>query len=153
MIPLDHISSNSDASLPNDDTSRHEHRKEHHAGLNNCKLSNHVRKVSTESVGSDLYTAGDSEISDSRVANSNGDNLLKVPGASTASISMEGDSDMHIPSEILVTLSPEERHTVNRVLITMRQRLVTANMDREVLLAKLNQEDAVTQYLTTKVCP
>lgn len=153
VISSNHISNNSDASLPNDDASRHEHGKEHHAELDNCKLSNHVRTFSTESVGSDLCSVRDSEISDSRVANSYGDNLLIFPGVSEASKSMNllADSDLHIPSEILVTLPPEERHAVTTVLVTMQQKLVTANTDMEVLLAKLNQEVSVKQYLTTKV--
>lgn len=152
VIPSDHITNSSNASLPNDDTSRHEHPKEHHAELNNCTLSNHVQTLSTGSVGSDPCSGRDSEISDSRAVKSNADNILKFPGAFKASKSMEADSDLHIPSDILVTLPPEERHVVNRVLVTMQQRLVTANTDREVLLAKLNQEVAVKERLTTKVC-
>lgn len=150
MIPLDHITNSSDASLPNDDTSRHEHRKEHHAEPNNFTLYNHVETLSTGSVGSHLVR--DSEISDSRAIKSNGDNLLTFPGASKASKSVDGDSDLHIPSEILVTLPPEERHAVNRVLVTMHQRLVTANTDREVLLVKLNQAVAIKERLTEEVC-
>lgn len=148
VIPSDHITNSSNASLPNDDTSRHEHPKEHHDELNNCTPSNHVLTLST---GSDLCSGRDSEISDSRAVKSNADNILKFPGAFKASKFMEADSDLHIPSEILVTLPPEERHAVNRVLVTMQQRLVTANTDREVLLAKLNQEVAVKERLTTKV--
>ncbi|KAK1360104.1 PX domain-containing protein [Heracleum sosnowskyi] len=151
VIPSDHITNSSNASLPNDDTSRHEHPKEHHAELNSCTLSNHAQTLSTGSVGSDLCSGRDSEISDSRAIKSNSDNILKFPGASKASKSMEADSDLHIPSEILVTLPQEERHAVNKVLVTMQQRLVAANMDREVLLAKLNQEGTVKERLTTKV--
>ncbi|XP_074344865.1 PX domain-containing protein EREX-like isoform X2 [Apium graveolens] len=151
VSPLDHITNSSDASLPSDDTSQHEHRKEHHAELNKGTLNNHVQTLSTGSVGNDLCSVSDSEISDSTAIKSIGDNILKFPGAFKASKSMEADSDLHIPSEILVTLPPAERHAVNRVLVTMHQRLVTTNTDREVLLAKLNQEVAVKERLTAEV--
>ncbi|KAL8103128.1 hypothetical protein AgCh_027600 [Apium graveolens] len=60
-------------------------------------------------------------------------------------------NNLHIPSEILVTLPPEELHAVNRVLVTMHQRLVTANTDKEVLLEKLKHEVAVKERLTAEL--
>ncbi|XP_017258854.1 PX domain-containing protein EREX isoform X1 [Daucus carota subsp. sativus] len=150
-VSSDHIINESDDSLHNDDTSLHEHIKEHHAQLDDCKMSNNVQTLSTKSGESDLCLVRNNGISDSGVANSTGDNSLKFPGASKASKSMEADSDLQIPSEILDTLPPEEHNAVNRVLDTIKQRLVAANADREVLLAKLNQEVSVKQYLTTKV--
>lgn len=152
-VSSDHIINESDDSLHNDDTSLHEHIKEHHAQLDDCKMSNNVQTLSTKSGESDLCLVRNNGISDSGVAKSTGDNSLKFPGASKASKSMEADSDLQIPSEILDTLPPEEHNAVNRVLDTIKQRLVAANADREVLLAKLNQEVSVKQYLTTKVCP
>jgi len=41
---------------------------------------------------------------------------------------------------------------LNRVLFTMQRRLVTAKTDMEDLIARLNQEIAVKDYLATKVC-
>ncbi|MQL81740.1 hypothetical protein Taro_014204, partial [Colocasia esculenta] len=45
----------------------------------------------------------------------------------------------------------DQRHKLNRILLTMQRRLVTAKTDMEDLIARLNQEIAVKEYLTTKV--
>jgi hypothetical protein len=46
----------------------------------------------------------------------------------------------------------DQRHKMNRVLLTMQRRLVTVKTDMEDLVSRLNQEIAVKDYLTTKVC-
>ncbi|KAK1575435.1 hypothetical protein Q3G72_005456 [Acer saccharum] len=89
------------------------------------KLDGHVRRLSTESVGSDLSSIRASEISNYGVSN------------------LFGDSSFDHPED--------QRLKLNRVLNTMQQRLATAKTDTEDLIARLNQEGAVRQFLTTKV--
>lgn len=50
----------------------------------------------------------------------------------------------------LVILPAEKQQKMNRLLATMQQRLVTSKTDMEDLIARLNQEFAARQYLTTK---
>lgn len=129
--------------------------KELSSGLESCKLGKHVRTLSTESVENDVCSVRDSEISNLGLTNSLGDNLLKFTEGAEASKSMDllVGSGLHIPSDFLVALPSEERQKVNRVFVTMQQRLATANTDMEDIIARLNQEFAVKQYLTTKVSP
>lgn len=119
------------------------------SGQENYKLgSNHIRRLSTESDGSDLSSVRASEISNY------GDNSLELGEGAEASRSTDSLAllGLQFPSDLLVALPSEERNKMNRVLITMQRRLATAKTDMEDLIARLNQELAVRQYLTTKVC-
>lgn len=102
------------------------------------KQDGHVRKSSTESLGSDLSSARVGEVSNSAVANVEGD-LSDIK------------SDLQVPVNLLVALPSDERQKLNRVLITLQQRLAAARTDVENLIARLNQEVAVRQFLSTKV--
>ncbi|KAF8393159.1 hypothetical protein HHK36_021400 [Tetracentron sinense] len=117
------------------------------------KVAGHARKLSTESVGSDISSVRGSEISNSGVANSFGDGSLDLPGASEVSTTIEslGSTDFQFPSDVQVVLPLDQRHKMNRVLMTMQRRLVTAKTDMEDLIARLNQEITVKEYLMTKV--
>ncbi|XP_058226700.1 PX domain-containing protein EREX isoform X2 [Rhododendron vialii] len=61
------------------------------------------------------------------------------------------ESDLQFPKDVLVALPSDQRNKMNRVLTTLRRRLAAAKTDMEDLVARLNQEVAVRQYLTTKV--
>ncbi|XP_021844405.2 PX domain-containing protein EREX isoform X2 [Spinacia oleracea] len=61
------------------------------------------------------------------------------------------DEDLQSTSSLLVALPSDQRHKFSRVLLTMQRRLATAKADMEDLVARLNQELAVRQYLTTKL--
>ncbi|TYH61218.1 hypothetical protein ES332_D07G036300v1 [Gossypium tomentosum] len=82
-----------------------------------AKAAGHARKLSTESVGSDVTSLRD----------------LQFSGATQ------------------IVLPLDQRHKMNRFLLTMQQGLFTAKTDMEDLIARLNQEIAVKGYLTTKV--
>lgn len=101
--------------------------------LEDLKRPTHPRRLSMESVGSDLGSA----------------NLSGVSGA-PANASSSVDSDFQFPRGLTVALPSDERHKLNRVLETFQQRLMTAKTDMEDLIARLNQEAAVRQFLTTK---
>ncbi|KAL3835527.1 hypothetical protein ACJIZ3_010263 [Penstemon smallii] len=51
----------------------------------------------------------------------------------------------------MVVLPTDEKPKMNRLLDNMKQRLGTSTIDMENLIARLNQELAVREYLTTKV--
>ncbi|GMQ08977.1 hypothetical protein CsSME_00052491 [Camellia sinensis var. sinensis] len=119
----------------------------------NRKLGSHLRRLSTDSVGSDVSSVRASENSNLGVASSLGDNSLNLPEGAEISRTMDtlANSDLQFARDLLVALPSEERNKMNRVLTTMRRRLATAKTDMEDLIARLNQELAVRQYLTTKV--
>lgn len=118
--------------------------------IEDCKRDGHARRLSTESFGSDLSSVRVSETSNLGVANLFGDSSLDLAESSEAPNTF-ANSDLRFSRDSLVALPCDERHKLNRVLTTMQQRLATAKTDIEDLIARLNQEGAVRQFLTTKV--
>ena len=108
-------------------------------GIQNSKLNVHVKRLSTESIRSDLSSLHNNETS----------NLAVTTSLQDASHDLHGSCEPS--SNLLVTLPLYERHKLNRILTTQQQRLATAKTDVEDLLARLNQEMAARQYLMTKV--
>ncbi|KAE8732801.1 Adenine phosphoribosyltransferase 5 isoform 1 [Hibiscus syriacus] len=112
-----------------------------------AKVAGHARRLSTESVGSDVNSLRGSDMSISGIPNDD------LPG--TAEIlnttGTLGNSDPRSSGDRQIVLPLDQRHKINRVLLTMQRRLVTAKTDMEDLIARLNQEIAVKGYLTTKV--
>ncbi|KAK4252919.1 hypothetical protein QN277_011048 [Acacia crassicarpa] len=84
------------------------------------KMDGHVKRLSTDSIGSDLSSLRNGEAS-------------------------------NLGMDLLVTLPSDGRHKLNRILVTLQQRLTTTKTDVEDLLARLNQEMAARQFLITKV--
>ncbi|PNT33559.2 hypothetical protein POPTR_006G256000v4 [Populus trichocarpa] len=117
------------------------------------KVFGHVRKLSCDSVESDGSSLRGSEISNSGIPNSSGDGYLDLPGVAEISSSTEilGNTEMQFSGDAHIVLPLDQRHKMNRVLLTMQRRLVTVKTDMEDLVSRLNQEIAVKDYLTTKV--
>ncbi|KAJ6745421.1 PX DOMAIN-CONTAINING PROTEIN EREL1-RELATED [Salix koriyanagi] len=117
------------------------------------KVFGHVRKLSCESVESDGSSLRGSEISNSGIPNSSGNGSLDLPGVAEISSSTEvlGNTELQFSGDAHIVLPLDQRHKMNRVLLTMQRRLVTAKTDMEDLVSRLNQEIAVKDYLTTKV--
>lgn len=113
----------------------------------------HTRKLSAESVGSDTSSIRGSKLSDSGVANSLGDSSLDLHGGTEAPTTTGtlGSTDFQFSDDLQIVLPLDQRHKMNRVLMIMQRRLATAKTDMEDLIARLNQEIAVKDYLTTKV--
>ncbi|KAF7136453.1 hypothetical protein RHSIM_Rhsim08G0212100 [Rhododendron simsii] len=110
----------------------------------------HLRRLSTESVGSDVSSIRASELSKQYSLGDNSLDLLE--GAEiTRNMDIIAESDLQFPKDVLVALPSDQRNKMNRVLTTLRRRLVAAKTDMEDLIARLNQELAVRQYLTTKM--
>ncbi|XAR50533.1 Plus-end-directed kinesin ATPase [Bertholletia excelsa] len=121
--------------------------------LENHKMGSHLRRLSTESSGSDANHLRANEISNLEVGDSLGEKPIELPDGdeSPRALDMLADSDVRCPRDLLIALPSDERNKVNRVFSTMQRRLVAAKTDMEDLIARLNQELAVRQYLTTKV--
>ncbi|XP_062163862.1 PX domain-containing protein EREL1 isoform X2 [Alnus glutinosa] len=123
------------------------------SGPEHGKVTGHARKLSNESFGSDVSSLRGSEMSNSGIPNSSGDGSLDLPGGAEGSRLTEilGNTDFQFSGDAQVVLPSDQRHKLNRVLFTMQRRLVTAKTDMEDLIARLNQEIAVKDYLATKV--
>lgn len=138
---------------------RHQmHRKEENRIIDRDDITEysvgHVRRLSTESAATDLSSVRTSEILNMRAMNSLGDDSLDFPECAEAPSNLDSSasSGLQFPRDLVVALPSDEKQKFNRVLITMQRRLATAKTDMEDLIARLNQELAVRQYLTTKVC-
>jgi len=117
------------------------------------KIVSHVRKPSNESIGSDLNSYRGGEMSNLSAPNLRGEASPELPSGAEISGTM-GSSDCpesHIHSNGQIVLSKSEQPKLNRILMVMQRRLVTAKTDMEDLIARLNQEVAVKEYLTSKV--
>ncbi|XP_057505023.1 PX domain-containing protein EREL1-like isoform X1 [Actinidia eriantha] len=127
-----------------------DNRIEHCSEPENGKVIGHARKLSTESVGSDMSSLRGNELSG--FPNKFVEGPLDHPGGPEASRSMEvlGNTEF-LSSDVQLVLPMDQRHNTNRVLMTMQRRLVTAKTDMEDLISRLNQEIAVKDYLATKV--
>ncbi|XP_073135989.1 PX domain-containing protein EREL1 [Henckelia pumila] len=119
----------------------------------NGTVAHHVRKISNESIESDMFSQRNSELSNLAFSEINGygnvdfrsgPEILKRAGTS-------GASDFQLPDDVQLMIPLDQRQKLNRVLTTMQRRLVTAKTDMEDLISRLNQEISVKDYLSTKV--
>ncbi|GKU87292.1 hypothetical protein SLEP1_g1716 [Rubroshorea leprosula] len=117
------------------------------------KAVSHARKLSNESVGSDISSLKGSEMSNSGVPNLSGDGSLGPHGSiEDSSITVNvGNPELQFSGDAQIVLPLDQRHKMNRVLLAMQRRLVTAKTDMEDLMARLYQEIAVKDYLAAKV--
>ncbi|XAR69391.1 hypothetical protein NMG60_11000944 [Bertholletia excelsa] len=116
------------------------------------KFIGHNRKLSADSVGSDASSLRGGELSNSGFLNSFVAGHLDHLGSPEISRTTEvlGSTDFQSRDAELV-LPEDQRPKLNRVLMIMQRRLVTAKTDMEDLISRLNQEIAVKDYLATKV--
>ncbi|KAL3497344.1 hypothetical protein ACH5RR_040076 [Cinchona calisaya] len=113
----------------------------------------HARKFSTESIGSDVSSQKGSESPNLSLPNALGNGSIDLPrgGEVSATAEVIGNSYLQLPDDVQLVLPQDQGQKMNRVLMTMQRRLVTAKTDMEDLISRLNQEIAVKDYLTTKV--
>ncbi|KAG2317773.1 hypothetical protein Bca52824_020895 [Brassica carinata] len=67
------------------------------------------------------------------------------------SMDSHDDANTETGKDVAIVFQSEERSKLKRVVDTLEQRLETAKADTEDLIARLNQELAVRQFLSTKV--
>ncbi|KAF7817259.1 PX domain-containing protein EREL1 [Senna tora] len=118
-----------------------------------AKVIGHVRKLSNESAGSNGSSLRGSEFSTPGIPNSSGDGSLDPPGNAVVSRTTDilGHAELQFTGEAQVVLPLDQRHKLNRILLTMQRRLGTAKTDMEDLIVRLNQEIAAKDFLATKV--
>ncbi|XP_020985501.1 PX domain-containing protein EREL1 isoform X2 [Arachis duranensis] len=114
---------------------------------------NHTRKLSSESIGSDGSSIRGSDMSNSGIRNSSGDGSHDVPGGAMVSrpTDIMGRAQSQSSGDGQIVLPLDQRNKLNRILLTMQRRLVSAKTDMEDLIVRLNQEIAAKDFLTTKV--
>ncbi|KAF5739076.1 hypothetical protein HS088_TW12G00274 [Tripterygium wilfordii] len=121
------------------------------ANMDYYKLDGHVQGLSSESVGSDLSSVEVSEASNFGVANLFGENMHLAEGADASrTIDTRISSDVRLSRDLLM-LPSFERQKLIRVLNTVQRRLSIGKTDMEDLIARLNQEVAVRNFLAMKV--
>uniref|UniRef100_A0A7N0TFM7 PX domain-containing protein n=1 Tax=Kalanchoe fedtschenkoi TaxID=63787 RepID=A0A7N0TFM7_KALFE len=111
------------------------------------------RGLSTDSsIGSFLSSVGGVESNFSAV-NLLGDHFDLATSGEALPSHPEGvsTSDLDHNGNIFAVLPSYERQKLSSVLATLQQRLFSAKTDMEDLIARLDQEFAMRQYLTTKV--
>uniref|UniRef100_A0A0E0E486 PX domain-containing protein n=1 Tax=Oryza meridionalis TaxID=40149 RepID=A0A0E0E486_9ORYZ len=115
----------------------------------------HARKDSAESIGSDLSSLRGSELSVPGVSSSLWDGPVDLPSGIDGHSQTEQftglDMQLLYDMDAQIILPADQRPKLTRLLITMDRRQVTAKTDMEDLIARLNQEVAVKEYLATKV--
>ncbi|KAJ0989500.1 hypothetical protein J5N97_007856 [Dioscorea zingiberensis] len=117
------------------------------------KLFGHARKFSDESIGSDISSIRGSEHSNPGIGNSISEESVDLPGGTDAQSAREPINIMgtQFSNDAQIMLPLDQQHKLNRVFLTMQRRLMTVKTDMEDLIARLNQEMAVKEYLMTKV--
>ncbi|PNT75336.1 hypothetical protein BRADI_1g30410v3 [Brachypodium distachyon] len=115
----------------------------------------HARKDSAESLGSDLSSLRGSELSTPGVSSSLWDGPIDLPSGVDGHSQTEHltglDMQLLYDADAPFILPTDQRQKLTRVLITMQRRIGTAKTDMEDLIARLHQEVAVKEYLSTKV--
>lgn len=109
----------------------------------------HDRKLSVESAdGFALHTG---ETSTSGLLSSSSDSHLDLRRGPAVSLGtgLVGNAERQGSAQIVLPL--ELRNKLNRILLATNERLVNAKTDMEDLIARLNQEIAVKDYLNKKV--
>uniref|UniRef100_A0A7N0ZSR9 PX domain-containing protein n=1 Tax=Kalanchoe fedtschenkoi TaxID=63787 RepID=A0A7N0ZSR9_KALFE len=107
----------------------------------------HTRKLSVESVSSDVGSIRGCEISDLGNPIFSGNGSINLP---------ESSEDLNITNILSIRNSQlilplDQRQKLNRYLTSIQRRLGTARTDMEELITRLDQEIAVKEYLATKV--
>ncbi|XP_028227983.1 PX domain-containing protein EREL1-like isoform X2 [Glycine soja] len=118
-----------------------------------AKVVAHVRKLSSESVGSDGSSIRGSDMSNFGIPNSSGDGSHDLPGSALVSRETDimGHTKLKSTGDTQLVLPLDQRNKLNRILSTMQRRLGTAKTDMEDLIVRLNQEIAAKDFLATKV--
>lgn len=110
----------------------------------------HRRRTSQESLFSEMSSAPGSELS----RGVSTDVHLETPTWGLTGGDPSGDpnlTDAESLKGVGLVLPADQRTKVRRVMTTLQRRLVAAKTDMEDLLARLNQETAVKEFLTIKV--
>ncbi|PKU63952.1 PX domain-containing protein EREL1-like isoform X2 [Dendrobium catenatum] len=120
--------------------------------LDHEKLSIHSLMLSNDSIGSDTGSIKDSEFLIPRVTSLVWDesvdssSCIEFPIAEALS-----NTESQSPNETQIFLPLDERHKITKLLNIMQHRQMVAQTDMEDLIARLNQEIMVKEFLARKV--
>ncbi|KAL2458774.1 Phox (PX) domain-containing protein [Forsythia ovata] len=126
----------------------HEYGMEHSSGSENSTIVSH--SLSRESPENDTGLATQGELWEAHQIGGSSSELSQSSEDLKTTDTL-ASSGLQFSHETLLVLPTNERQKMNRLLTTMQQRLATSKTDMEDLIARINQELAVRQYLTTKV--
>lgn len=116
------------------------------------KISYHSRRLSSDSIGSDASSIRASELSVPGVISSVWDGSSDLSGVMVPStLEALSNRETQFANDVQLLLPIDQRHKLNRVLLSMQRRLAIARTDMEDIIARLNQEMTAKEYLTTKV--
>ncbi|KAJ8452823.1 hypothetical protein Cgig2_014586 [Carnegiea gigantea] len=110
------------------------------------KAASHATRLSVDTASSEVNLSKGSKLSNwgaSRAYDEDGLDFFEGNENRT-------DDNLKFSNNLVMALPSEQRQKFSRVLVTLQRRLATAKADMEDLVARLNQELAVRQYLTTK---
>ncbi|KAI3455298.1 hypothetical protein Pfo_011961 [Paulownia fortunei] len=130
--------------------SHHHDSNENSPGLKTSPMDSHAKGLLRESPPKDTGSATLNELwkvhQDSGASSKCSESVEALEALDTLA-----SPDLLFSHDALVLLPWDEQQKMNRLLTTMQQRLVASKTDIEDLIARLNQELAVRQYLATKV--
>ncbi|XP_020590338.1 PX domain-containing protein EREL2-like isoform X2 [Phalaenopsis equestris] len=123
------------------------------ANLDHDKLSYHSRRLSSDSIGSDASSIRASELLIPGATSLVWDGSVTFSDGVLFPSTMEASSiaETQFANDLQIILPIDQRQKLNRVLLTMQRRLATAKTDMEDIIARLNQELTIKEYLTMKV--
>ncbi|KAL2493482.1 Phox (PX) domain-containing protein [Abeliophyllum distichum] len=125
-----------------------EYGMEHSSGSENSTIVSH--SLSRESPENDTGLSTQGELWEARQIGGTSSELSRSSEALKTTDTL-ASSGLQFSHETLLVLPTNEQQKMNRLLTTMQQRLATSKTDMEDLIARINQELAVRQYLTKKV--
>lgn len=116
------------------------------------KLSIHSLMLSNESIGSDTGSIKDSEFLIPRVTSLVWDESVdSSSGIEFPIMDALSNTESQSPNEKQIFLPLDERHKITKVLNIMQHRQMAAQTDMVDLIARLNQEILVKEFLARKV--
>ncbi|PKU74445.1 PX domain-containing protein EREL1 isoform X1 [Dendrobium catenatum] len=123
------------------------------ANQDHDKISCHSRRLSSDSIGSDASSIWANDLSMPGVTSLVWDGSIVLSDGVVIPSTMEAPSnaETQLANDVQILLPVDQQHKLNRVLLTMQRRLSTARTDMDDIIARLNQEMTVKEYLTTKV--
>ncbi|KAL0910207.1 hypothetical protein M5K25_021161 [Dendrobium thyrsiflorum] len=123
------------------------------ANQDHDKISCHSRRLSSDSIGSDASSIWANEPSMPGVSSLVWDGSIVLSDGAVIPSTMDAPSnaETQLANDVQILLPVGQQHKLNRVLLIMQRRLSTARTDMDDIIARLNQEMTVKEYLTTKV--
>lgn len=122
------------------------------SGVRFQRLDGSDRKFQTEAIESDITHVRDSEVSIPGEPDLVNNGSIEIHDETRGNMYSAVGANTETQKDLAIVFQSEERYKLKRVIDMLKQRLETAKADTEDLISRLNQELAVRQFLSTKVC-